>query len=144
MKQPQPKPIVIGIYKRVFQCNSSRLWQTLYKTYIRPHLEFGIQAWSPRKRYRDSRESSKASYQAYPRTIQPRVRRTFKNFKVDKSKRATLERRRDISIPTSTQQHRHRPWLEVAHKWLLPTCDAPRMEIPPLVRNCQQRENFFT
>ena len=38
---------VFGIFKSVFQCRSPRLWQTLYKTYIRPHLEFAIQAWSP-------------------------------------------------------------------------------------------------
>ena len=35
---------VFGIFKRVFQCRSPRLWQTLYKFYIRPHLEFATQA----------------------------------------------------------------------------------------------------
>ena len=38
---------LFGMYKRSFQSRSIALWQTLYKTYIRPHLEYAIQVWSP-------------------------------------------------------------------------------------------------
>ena len=37
----------LGKFKKTFQCRNLGLWKTLYTTYIRPHLEFAFQAWSP-------------------------------------------------------------------------------------------------
>ncbi|XP_065645292.1 uncharacterized protein LOC136075783 [Hydra vulgaris] len=37
----------LGLLKEVFRSRSIYLWRTLYITYVRPHLEFAIQAWSP-------------------------------------------------------------------------------------------------
>ncbi len=38
---------VLGRLKKSFRSRSKTLWRTLYLAYIRPHLEFAIQAWSP-------------------------------------------------------------------------------------------------
>jgi hypothetical protein len=39
----------LGIYKRTFASRDPLLWQMLWKTHIRPHLEHAGQAWSPYK-----------------------------------------------------------------------------------------------
>ena len=38
---------VLGMFKKTFKSRGLSLWKSLYTTYIRPHLEFSIQAWSP-------------------------------------------------------------------------------------------------
>jgi hypothetical protein len=37
----------LGRLKKAFRSRSLLLWRTLFLAYIRPHLEFAIQAWSP-------------------------------------------------------------------------------------------------
>ena len=36
-----------SVFKKSFSSRSERLWQKLWKTHIRPHLEHAVQAWSP-------------------------------------------------------------------------------------------------
>ena len=36
-----------GALKQIFSSRSKILWEMLWKTHIRPHLEHAIQAWSP-------------------------------------------------------------------------------------------------
>jgi ribonucleases P/MRP protein subunit RPP40 len=38
---------VLGQLKKAFTTRGFRLWRSLFATYIRPHLEFASQAWSP-------------------------------------------------------------------------------------------------
>ena len=38
---------VLGMIYRHFKVINKRQFLTLYKTYVRPHLEYCIQAWSP-------------------------------------------------------------------------------------------------
>ena len=38
---------ILGMIKRTFSYFSKDSLQTLYKSYVRPHLEFCVQAWSP-------------------------------------------------------------------------------------------------
>jgi hypothetical protein len=40
----------LGRLKKSFRSRGLQLWRTLYLTYIRPHLEFAVQAWSPHLR----------------------------------------------------------------------------------------------
>ena len=36
-----------GVLKKVFSSRCRRMWTTLWKAHIRPHLEHAIQSWSP-------------------------------------------------------------------------------------------------
>jgi ribonucleases P/MRP protein subunit RPP40 len=38
---------VLGQITRAFQYRDKRVFIQLYKQYVRPHLEFAVQAWSP-------------------------------------------------------------------------------------------------
>jgi hypothetical protein len=38
---------ILGSLRRTFQHNSLELWKILYKTYVRPHLEFAVSVWNP-------------------------------------------------------------------------------------------------
>jgi hypothetical protein len=38
---------MLGLLKHTFTHRGKRLWESLYKTYVRPHMEHAIQAWSP-------------------------------------------------------------------------------------------------
>jgi ribonuclease P/MRP protein subunit RPP40 len=40
---------MIGLLKRTFTTRDTKIWSKLYKTYIRPHLEFTIPVWNPYK-----------------------------------------------------------------------------------------------
>jgi ribonuclease P/MRP protein subunit RPP40 len=41
---------VLGRLKKAFRSRGLAVWRTLYVTYIRPHLEFAVQTWSPHLR----------------------------------------------------------------------------------------------
>lgn len=139
---------VHGIFKRVFQCRSPRLWQTLYKTYIRPHLEFAIQAWSPYLE-KDIQVLEK---------VQRRVTKHIQglsSLSYDERLRVlgwtSLRLRRERGDAILAFQHLHgNVEVELDWQWLLPTGDgirandAPRIAMPPPTHNCQQRENFFS
>ena len=47
---------MLGRLKKAFRSRGFKLWRCLYLTFIRPHLEFFIQAW----RCRNSREGTTA------------------------------------------------------------------------------------
>ncbi len=38
---------VLAQISRAFTYRDRKIWMGLYKTYVRPHLEFAVQAWSP-------------------------------------------------------------------------------------------------
>ncbi|MBY0581224.1 MAG: hypothetical protein K2P53_06055 [Rickettsiales bacterium] len=38
---------MLGRLKKTFRCRSLQLWKKMYQIYVRPHLEFSIQSWSP-------------------------------------------------------------------------------------------------
>ena len=38
---------VLGMLKNTFASRDVELWTSLYKTYVRPHLEFAVSAWNP-------------------------------------------------------------------------------------------------
>ena len=38
---------VLGMLRNAFTSRDTELWTSLYKTYVRPHLEFAAPAWNP-------------------------------------------------------------------------------------------------
>jgi hypothetical protein len=139
---------VFGIFKRVFQCRRPWLWQTLFKTYIRPHLEFAIQAWSPYL------EKDIEVLEKVQRRVTKHIQ-GLSNLSYDERLRVlgwtNLRVRRERGDAILAYQHLHgNVEVELDWKWLLPTCvgtranDVPRIAMPPPTRNCQQRENFFS
>ena len=73
---------VLGTLEKTFKCRSLELWKTLYVTYVRPHIEFATQTWSPyhqedieileRFQLRDSKVISGFSKLSYEESL-PRV-----------------------------------------------------------------------
>ena len=41
---------ILGMLKRTFLSRDVELWTSLYRTYIRPQLEFAVSAWNPYRR----------------------------------------------------------------------------------------------
>ena len=139
---------VFGIFKRVFQCRSPRLWQTLYKTYIRPHLEFAIQAWSPYL------EGDIDMLEKVQRRVTKHIQ-GLSGLTYDERLRVlgwtSLRARRERGDVILAFQYLYgNVVVDLNWQWLPPTGDgirandAPRLAMPPLVRNCQQREHFYT
>ena len=38
---------VLGMLKSTFVSRYAELWKRFYTTYVRPHLEYAVQAWNP-------------------------------------------------------------------------------------------------
>ncbi len=39
--------ISLGMLKNTFKSRDAFIWKKIYKTYVRPHLEYAIPVWSP-------------------------------------------------------------------------------------------------
>ena len=44
---PKKANLVLGRMARSFTYRDKNVWVRLYKTYVRPHLEYCVQSWSP-------------------------------------------------------------------------------------------------
>ena len=134
---------ILSMLKKTFITRDVEIWATLYRTYVRPHLEFAISAWRPYLK-RDIQVIEKVQRRA------TRIPTTLKdqdyNFRLDRMGLTTLETRRNrgdiielyklergtdkinwTKDPTwSTQYGRKRSQL--------------RRQI---VSSCSQRHNFF-
>jgi ribonuclease P/MRP protein subunit RPP40 len=120
------------------------LWASLYRTYIRPHLEFAVSAWCPFLR-RDIVALEK---------MQRRVSRTPKALKgVDYNERlkrmslTTLEVRRLrgdlIQFFKITRGMDNVSWNKELN-WSSPRGSKRSQMRREIVSSCQQRHNFFT
>ena len=47
-KAARTAQVVLGQISRAFYYKDRKVFMQLYKQYVRPHLEFAVQAWSPR------------------------------------------------------------------------------------------------
>ena len=129
--------------KRTFVSRNMRLWTKIYKTYIRPHLEFAISAWNP-SRQNDinileqvQRRSTKVPYCTRRLNYEDRC----KKFKITN---LTDRRIRGDLI----QQYKIINNLDEINWYSSPTLLPPRgnhrgFYIREVVRNCGERHNFF-
>jgi ribonuclease P/MRP protein subunit RPP40 len=115
------------------------------KTYIRPHLEFAIQAWSPYL------EKDIETLEIVQRRVTKHIH-GLSNLDYDERLKALrwMRRRERGDVILAFQYLHGNVELNLDWQWILPTGsgiranDAPRITIPPLTRNCQQRANFFS
>ena len=135
---------ILGMLKHTFLSRDVETWTSLYRTYIRPHLEFAISAWSPFLR-RDITVLEK---------VQRRVTRLPKPLKgVEYSERlermglTTLETRRQrgdliqmfkiVRGADNVTWHREPLWSQPR--------ETKRSQLRrEIVSSCQQRHHFFT
>jgi hypothetical protein len=135
---------MLGALKRTFTSRGVEMWKRLYTTYIRPHLEFAVPAWCPylkgdiAKLEGVQRRATKVAHNMKGKSYEDRLR--LLNL-------TTLEDRR---IRGDSIQ-----WFKIIKgieevRWLREPClGHPRAGergkyILETVKNCQQREKFFT
>jgi hypothetical protein len=131
---------MISMLKRTFVSRDIKIWSKLYKTYIRPQLEFAISAWNP-YRQMDIVKMEK---------VQKRVTRIPSQLR----NKPYIDRHTIMGI-TSHQDRRSRGDLIQQYK-LVNNLDQVKWHTEPqknlqsgrlrreLVKNCTQRFNFFT
>ena len=84
---------ILSMLKRAFVSRDPVLWGTLYRTYVRPHLEFAISAWNPKARHKNSRKSPKKSHSNANDTERYPLRRKITPIQPDNVKSETTSRR---------------------------------------------------
>ena len=141
----------LGRLKKAFRSRGLALWRALYLSYIRPHLEFAIQAWSPHLKS-DIGILERVQHRA------TKIITTLKNMSYRMRLRelglTTLEERRvrgdlieqfkichsldevEFFVPQSG------PVWQTQHAYNLRGHNC-RLE-PQRVKNCQERYAFFT
>ena len=144
---------VFAMLKRAFSSRSRRLWEILWKTHIRPHIEHAIQAWSP--------------YLKCDINMLERVQRVvtkhidgMRGLSYEQRLRelgwTTLETRRVRGDLIFTYQTLHNNALTSLSTWNwaqpITLVGGPASSVranemrlnPPLRYRCKQRENFIT
>ena len=134
---------ILGLMKRTFVSRNVPLWKKIYKTYIRPHLEFAVSAWNP-----CLLKDIKVLEQ-----VQRRATKVPSN-----TKKLPYEQRNEIFNLTSLQERRTRGDLiqqyKLSHKleeinWQIQPIARPARGghrehyVKEIVRNCKERSNFF-
>jgi hypothetical protein len=134
---------VLGMLKKAFVSKESILWKKLYTTYVRPHLEYAIQAWSPYCK-RDIKVLEKVQRRA------TKVPKEIKHLNYQ-------ERCSKLEL-TSLMERRIRgdqiAWFKLINGIDKVSLHSPKVEIgcrarhgdlkKELIRSSQQRANFFT
>jgi hypothetical protein len=131
---------MIGMFKRTFATRDTKIWSKLYKTYIRPHLEFAIPVWNPFKQ----KEIDKLE----------KVQRRVSKIPSQLRNLPYGERIKQMGL-TSHENRRHRGELIQQYK-IENGLDKINWHVKPqqsnqsgrlrreLVKNCQLRFNFFS
>ena len=143
-----------GILKQVIRSRNKQIWEILYKTHIRPHLEHAIQAWSPH---------SKGDIGVLER-VQRVVSKHISGMKglsyeqrLMKLGWTTLETRRERGdlILTYQMLHQNAAVKLSTWNWTLPLSESsgPVASVrtnndvrlnPPIKYSCKLREKFLT
>jgi ribonuclease P/MRP protein subunit RPP40 len=131
---------MIGMLKRTFITRDTKIWCKLYKTYIRPHLEFAIPVWNPYKQ-KDIDKLEK-------------VQRRVTKIPTQLRKQQYCDRAKNMGL-TSHEKRRHRGELIQQYK-LENGLDKINWHVEPqranksgrlrreLVKNCLPRYNYFS
>lgn len=134
---------MLGMLKRTFLSRDVETWACLYRTYIRPHLEFAISAWRPFLQ-RDITVLEKVQRRAT--RLPTALRGVDYSARLERMKLTTLETRRQrgdliqmykiIRGADKVEWHREILWSQPRQ----PKRSQLRREI---VSSCRQRHYFF-
>ena len=135
---------ILGIMKRTFTSRDPSLWKKIYTTYIRPHLEFAISSWNP-----SLTKDIKIIEQVQRRST--KVPNSLRNLcYADRCKKLKLtsltDRRTRGDLIQYYKIHNN---IDIVN-WFSPPKIAPpragnRAKLRrELVKNCNERHNFFT
>jgi hypothetical protein len=140
---------VLGQISRAFHYRDRHVFMRLYKQYVRPHLEFAIQAWSP--------------WTEMDRECLENVQKRAVGMVSGLKERRYEERLRELRL-TTLAERRHRADMQMVHKlmmnengldhntWFERAADSGRatrltadpLNIKPKSGRLEIRRNFFT
>jgi hypothetical protein len=142
-----------GALKKSFTSRNRQMWEILWKTHIRPHLEHAIQAWSPH--LKTDIEVLERVQRAVTKHINGMKGLTYEQ-RLEKLGWTTLEQRRVRGDLILTYQllHENAAVSLTTWNWTQPltAIEGPAGSVrandlrlsPPIKYNCKQREHFLT
>jgi len=83
---------VLGMIKKTIRFKDTRVMLSLYKTLVRPHVEYSVSAWNPR--YIKDKELTEKVQRRFTKMINNTEGKTYKE-RLDCVKPWTLEERRN-------------------------------------------------
>ena len=133
---------ILGRFRKTFVSRDEKLWKKLYLTYVRPHLEFAVQAWNP---YLKKDVNSLERVQRRASKIPSTLRNLEYKIRLRKWGLTTLEKRRnrgDCILMYKILKKKEALKFAKELVWTKPRFGLPKLR-PELVKNCGQRYNFF-
>jgi hypothetical protein len=135
---------MLGALKRTFTYRGVGMWKRLYTTYVRPHLEFAVPVWSPylkgdiAKIESVQRRATKVAHAMRGKDYQERLRQLDLTTLEERRVRGDLIQWYKIlngfeKVSWIKEPRLGHPRAGVRSQYILET-----------VKNCQQREKFFT
>lgn len=135
---------MIGLMKRTFISRDLHIWTRIYKTYIRPHLEFSISAWNP------SLQKDITILEQVQRRVTKIPHNTRHLNYEDRCKKFHITSLSDRRLRGDLiQQYKITNEIDKINWYSPPTILPPRgghrgYHTREVVRNCGERHNFFT
>ena len=143
---------MLGRLKKAFRGRGSTLWRTLYTSYVRPHLEFAVQAWSPflaqdiAKLEQVQRRATKHIATLKHLPYSQRLASLNLTTLTERRERGDLIEQYKITKnidEVNFQVPQFQPNIEVSKYSLRPRGHTKQLKAQ-LVRNCVERNNFLT
>ena len=134
---------ILSMLKKTFISRDIEIWATLYRTYVRPHLEFAISAWRPYLK-RDIQVIEKVQRRAT--RIPTALKDQDYNFRLDRMGLTTLETRRNrgdiIELYKLGRGTDKITWVKEPN-WSTQYGRKRSQLRRQIVTSCSQRHNFF-
>lgn len=134
---------ILGRFKKTFISRDEKLWKKLYLTYVRPHLEFAVQAWNP---YLKKDINSLERVQRKATKIPSSIRNLDYGTRLRKLGLTSLEKRRkrgDCILLYKILRKKEAVKFNKGLNWTEPRFGLKKLR-SELVKSCGPRLNFFT
>lgn len=135
---------MLGVLKNTFMNRDPEIWKKLYMTYVRPHMEYAVQAWNP---YQKCDKEKLEKVQRRATKIPSMLRRLDYKSRCEKLDLTFHEERRTrgdlIEMFKIVKGFDQVKWQTAP--LIIPARANHREQYRrEIVRNCQQRYNFFS